>query len=137
MFNPLIKLQDRRHAAALQAKAAALESELPPSNPTPTISGSPTLGKNERFLLSGFSGVLKAGEMALVLGRPGAGCTTFLKTVANLREGVAGMYYPFEVSESNTDLCKCSGVDGNVIYGDMSAEEAKKVLHTLKFIFIA
>lgn len=33
------------------------------------------------------SGVLKPGEMCLVLGRPGAGCSTFLKAIANQREG--------------------------------------------------
>ncbi|KLO14358.1 hypothetical protein SCHPADRAFT_826595 [Schizopora paradoxa] len=36
-----------------------------------------------RSILSGFEGVVKPGEMLLVLGRPGAGCTTFLKTLAN------------------------------------------------------
>ncbi|KAG6897004.1 hypothetical protein C0992_004715 [Termitomyces sp. T32_za158] len=39
-----------------------------------------------RSILSGFEGVVKPGEMLLVLGRPGSGCTTFLKTMANLRE---------------------------------------------------
>ncbi|KAG6909484.1 hypothetical protein DXG01_017206 [Tephrocybe rancida] len=39
-----------------------------------------------RNILSGFEGVVKPGEMLLVLGRPGSGCTTFLKTMANLRE---------------------------------------------------
>jgi len=32
------------------------------------------------------SGVLKPGEMCLVLGCPGAGCTTFLKAISNQRE---------------------------------------------------
>ncbi|KIJ41874.1 hypothetical protein M422DRAFT_171852 [Sphaerobolus stellatus SS14] len=35
------------------------------------------------------NGVLKPGEMCLVLGTPGAGCTTFLKSIANQREGYA------------------------------------------------
>ncbi|KAI9569434.1 pleiotropic drug resistance ABC transporter [Boletus coccyginus] len=35
------------------------------------------------------SGVLKPGEMCLVLGCPGAGCSTFLKTIANQRDGYA------------------------------------------------
>ncbi|KAI0074337.1 hypothetical protein K474DRAFT_1648129 [Panus rudis PR-1116 ss-1] len=39
-----------------------------------------------RDILSGFEGVLRPGEMLLVLGRPGAGCSTFLKTLANHRE---------------------------------------------------
>ncbi|KAK7025542.1 ATP-binding cassette transporter snq2 [Paramarasmius palmivorus] len=37
-------------------------------------------------ILSDFEGVVKPGEMLLVLGRPGAGCSTFLKTLANQRE---------------------------------------------------
>ncbi|KAJ7755026.1 ABC-2 type transporter-domain-containing protein [Mycena maculata] len=39
-----------------------------------------------RTILHRSSGMLKAGEMCLVLGCPGAGCTTFLKTIANARE---------------------------------------------------
>jgi ATP-binding cassette, subfamily G (WHITE), member 2, PDR len=40
-------------------------------------------GKNsERKILSRFDGVVKHGEMLLVLGRPGSGCSTFLKTIA-------------------------------------------------------
>ncbi|KDQ56593.1 hypothetical protein JAAARDRAFT_58879 [Jaapia argillacea MUCL 33604] len=36
-----------------------------------------------RDILSGFEGVVRPGEMLLVLGRPGAGCSTLLKTLAN------------------------------------------------------
>ena len=32
------------------------------------------------------SGVLRPGEMCLVLGRPGSGCSTFLKSIANQRD---------------------------------------------------
>ncbi|KAG6860184.1 hypothetical protein C0995_014729 [Termitomyces sp. Mi166 len=39
-----------------------------------------------RSILNGFEGVVKPGEMLLVLGRPGSGCTTFLKTMANMHE---------------------------------------------------
>ncbi|KAG2073835.1 hypothetical protein BDR04DRAFT_1093970 [Suillus decipiens] len=38
-----------------------------------------------RDILSGFEGVVSPGEMLLVLGRPGSGCSTFLKTIANQR----------------------------------------------------
>ncbi|CAA7262034.1 unnamed protein product [Cyclocybe aegerita] len=38
-----------------------------------------------RDILVGFEGVVKPGEMLLVLGRPGSGCTTLLKTLANHR----------------------------------------------------
>ncbi|KAL4982994.1 ABC-2 type transporter-domain-containing protein [Aspergillus falconensis] len=41
-----------------------------------------------RRILHGFEGVLKTGEMLLVLGRPGAGCSTFLKTVCGEINGL-------------------------------------------------
>jgi len=37
-------------------------------------------------ILSGFEGVVHPGEMLLVLGRPGSGCTSLLKVLANERE---------------------------------------------------
>ncbi|KAF4579747.1 hypothetical protein EYR40_000077 [Pleurotus pulmonarius] len=36
-----------------------------------------------RSIISGFEGVVRPGEMLLVLGRPGAGCSTLLKTLTN------------------------------------------------------
>ncbi|KZT26095.1 pleiotropic drug resistance ABC transporter [Neolentinus lepideus HHB14362 ss-1] len=57
-----------------------------------------------RDLLSGFEGVVRPGEMLLVLGRPGSGCSTFLKALANQRDeyySVQGdvMYDTFTPSE--------------------------------------
>ena len=54
-------------------------------------------------ILKDFRGVTKPGEMVLVLGRPGAGCTTFLKVVANQRYGYTGVhgdvhYGPFDAN---------------------------------------
>ncbi|KAG5718995.1 Brefeldin A resistance protein [Termitomyces sp. T112] len=57
-----------------------------------------------RTILHKSSGVLKPGEMCLVLGCPGSGCTTFLKTIANQREGYAS-------------------VGGTVLYAGIDAEE--------------
>lgn len=57
-----------------------------------------------RTLCNDFSGVVRDGEMMLVLGRPGSGCTTFLKAIANQRGGFAQ-------------------VTGDVSYGGISAEE--------------
>lgn len=34
-------------------------------------------------LLTNFTGLVKPGEMLLVLGQPGSGCSTFLRTAAN------------------------------------------------------
>ncbi|KAI9759591.1 MAG: hypothetical protein M4579_002257 [Chaenotheca gracillima] len=40
-----------------------------------------------RTLLNDFTGCVKPGEMLLVLGRPGSGCSTFLKVLGNQRFG--------------------------------------------------
>ncbi|KAI5285157.1 hypothetical protein KEM54_000777, partial [Ascosphaera aggregata] len=53
-------------------------------------------------ILRGFRGLARPSEMVLVLGRPGSGCTTFLKVMANQRMGF-------------------TGVDGQVIYGPFDA----------------
>lgn len=57
----------------------------------------------EHNILEGFRGLTKPGEMVLVLGRPGSGCTTFLKVIANQRFGY-------------------TGVDGEVLYGPFTSE---------------
>ena len=57
-----------------------------------------------RTLIDDFTGVVRNGEMMLVLGRPGAGCTTFLKAIANQRGGYAS-------------------VTGDISYGGISAKE--------------
>lgn len=57
-----------------------------------------------RALLRGFSGSLDSGEMLLVIGKPGSGCTTFLKAIANMRE-------------------EYKRVDGQVSYGGRPADD--------------
>jgi ATP-binding cassette subfamily G (WHITE) protein 2 (SNQ2) len=52
-------------------------------------------------ILQDFRGLVNPGEMVLVLGRPGSGCTTFLKVIANQRFGYTGvkgevLYGPFD-----------------------------------------
>lgn len=44
-----------------------------------------------RTLINDFTGVVRDGEMMLVLGRPGSGCSTFLKAIANNRESYASV----------------------------------------------
>ncbi|TLD28912.1 hypothetical protein PspLS_03876 [Pyricularia sp. CBS 133598] len=61
----------------------------------------------EATLLDNFRGVCKPGEMVLVLGKPGSGCTTFLKNITNQRYGY-------------------TGVDGDVLYGPFTAKEFEK-----------
>ncbi|EAA35951.1 hypothetical protein GE21DRAFT_25 [Neurospora crassa] len=60
-----------------------------------------------RTLLHNFTGVVRHGEIMLVLGRPGSGCSTFLKVAANNRGDYAA-------------------VEGEVHYGGISAEEVAK-----------
>ncbi|KAH6894483.1 ABC-2 type transporter-domain-containing protein [Thelonectria olida] len=60
----------------------------------------------EATLLDNFQGVCKPGEMVLVLGKPGSGCTTFLKTIANQRYGYTSVggdvrYGPWTAKEFN------------------------------------
>lgn len=45
-----------------------------------------------KTILDGSSGTVKPGEMLLVLGRPGSGCTTLLKMLANKRKGYADRF---------------------------------------------
>ncbi|KAK8045403.1 hypothetical protein PG993_005427 [Apiospora rasikravindrae] len=66
------------------------------------------LGKTTtRTLINDFTGCVRDGEMMLVLGRPGAGCSTFLKAISNNRKSYAS-------------------VDGDVSYGGISAEKQHK-----------
>ncbi|KAK4225246.1 ABC-2 type transporter-domain-containing protein [Podospora fimiseda] len=46
-------------------------------------------GSNRKRILDGLEGTLSSGEMLLVLGKPGSGCTTFLKTLAGRLEGLS------------------------------------------------
>ncbi|WWC85443.1 uncharacterized protein L201_000306 [Kwoniella dendrophila CBS 6074] len=69
--------------------------------------GEEGLRKGQRYLLKDFNGVVKPGEMMLVVGRPGSGCTTFLKALAGLHNGYAG-------------------IDGKIYYGDMSSDKEIK-----------
>ena len=67
------------------------------------------LGKKgkEVEILRNLRGVVQPGEMVLVLGRPGSGCTTFLKVIANQRFGY-------------------TGIDGEVLYGHYDAKTFAK-----------
>jgi ABC-type multidrug transport system ATPase subunit len=44
--------------------------------------------KNQVKILDGFEGKVEPGEMLLVLGPPGSGCSTLLKTLAGRKEGL-------------------------------------------------
>ncbi|MCJ1435794.1 hypothetical protein MMC27_005169 [Xylographa pallens] len=60
-----------------------------------------------RTLINNFSGCIRPGQMLLVLGRPGSGCSTFLKVLANQRYGF-------------------KSIEGDVSYGGTSAKTMAK-----------
>ena len=60
-----------------------------------------------RDLIRDFTGVVRDGEMMLVLGKPGSGCSTLLKVIANNRASFAA-------------------VTGDVSYGGIPAEKQHK-----------
>ncbi|KAK4198661.1 putative ABC transporter [Triangularia verruculosa] len=60
-----------------------------------------------KTILDKTHGCVKPGEMLLVLGRPGSGCTTLLNMIANNRKAY-------------------KNVEGDVKYGSMDASEAQK-----------
>ncbi|CZT03553.1 probable ATP-binding cassette multidrug transport protein [Rhynchosporium agropyri] len=60
-----------------------------------------------KTIIEGSSGCVKPGEMLLVLGRPGAGCTSLLKMLANKRLGYAE-------------------VEGDIHWGDMDHKQAEQ-----------
>ncbi|QKX55112.1 uncharacterized protein TRUGW13939_02204 [Talaromyces rugulosus] len=64
-------------------------------------------GTQLKTIIEDSYGCVKPGEMLLVLGRPGAGCTTLLSVLANNRLGY-------------------DEITGDVTYGNMSAEEARQ-----------
>ncbi|KAF2108384.1 ABC transporter [Lophiotrema nucula] len=73
----------------------------------PQLVGESRHKKALKTILDASSGCVKPGEMLLVLGRPGSGCTTLLKMLANKRKGYAE-------------------VDGEVHYGSMDAKQAQQ-----------
>ncbi|KAI0401483.1 putative ABC multidrug transporter [Xylaria palmicola] len=66
----------------------------------------------KRHILRGVTGQIRPGEMLLVLGRPGSGCTSLLKVLANMRREFAS-------------------ISGNVRYGNIGHKEAQRFRHQI------
>ena len=68
-----------------------------------------------RTIINDFTGCVRPGEMLLVLGQPGSGCSTFLKVLANQRfgfESIAG-----EVTYGGTDASvMAKNYRGEIVY---------------------
>ncbi|KAI0096799.1 putative ABC multidrug transporter [Nemania sp. FL0031] len=86
------------------------------STVTSVVSGLvPSFKKNEdkkRCILQGITGQVRPGEMLLVLGRPGSGCTSLLKVLANMRS-------------------EFSSTSGKIRYGNIGHEEARRFRHQI------
>lgn len=87
-----------------------------------------------RTILNDFTGCVRPGEMLLVLGRPGSGCSTFLKVLANQRYGFTSI--DGDVTYGGTDS-RTMGKHyrGEVLYNpeDDLHYATLKVKETLKF----
>ncbi|KAF2971491.1 hypothetical protein GQX73_g2127 [Xylaria multiplex] len=68
--------------------------------------------RTKRHILRGITGQVQPGEMLLVLGRPGSGCTSLLKVLANMRQEFAS-------------------VSGKVCYGNIDHKEARRFRHQI------
>lgn len=73
----------------------------------PKLVGEARRGAPLKTIIDNSHGCVKPGEMLLVLGRPGAGCTTLLKVLSNRRNGY-------------------SSIDGDVMFGDMDHKKAEQ-----------
>ncbi|KAH8589598.1 ATP-binding cassette transporter [Bisporella sp. PMI_857] len=94
-----------------KAKAHFLEEPLKEARQKNRLIGSKetkVASSPQRQILKNLNGLVKPGEMVLVLGRPGSGCSTFLKIMAN----------------STSEYSKISG---DISYGGMSAKEFKSL----------
>ncbi|KAL5049175.1 hypothetical protein BDW71DRAFT_217786 [Aspergillus fruticulosus] len=70
--------------------------------------------KPKRTILNGLTGQVRPGEMLLVLGRPGSGCTSFLRVLSNDRDSF-------------------DEVTGETWYGPMDHNAAKKYRQQIMF----
>ncbi|KAF4552880.1 ABC-2 type transporter-like protein 4 [Elsinoe fawcettii] len=105
----------------LGADAAVNENVLSQFVPAKIQKGNNVASIQEKAIVEASHGSVKPGEMLLVLGRPGAGCTSLLKVLANRRNGF-------------------SDITGDVKYGSMDHIEASKyrgqiVMNTEEEIF--
>jgi hypothetical protein len=60
---------------------------------------SSSAGQSRIDILRDFNGIIRPGEMCVVLGPPGSGCSTFLKTIAGDKNGIyvsQGSYFNYQ-----------------------------------------
>lgn len=72
-----------------------------------------TKQKQHKTILRNFDGVIKSGELLMVLGRPGSGCSTFLKTLT-------GELHGLELDKNST--IHYSGVEMRKMHAEFKGE---------------
>lgn len=71
--------------AALQLQQTVAGIALEPFRALSSLGGK----GNHKQIIQNFNGYLKSGELLIVLGRPGSGCSTFLKTLCGETHGLS------------------------------------------------
>ena len=103
----VFKLSKTRHSDIFSPNAI-VEAVMVPALGLLGLVGYKPFAPKPKTILHKTSGLLRPGEMCLVLGRPNSGCSTFLKTIANQRDGYMA-------------------VNGNVEYAGLGWKEMKKL----------
>lgn len=100
MFLKLMEEDDIRHARTgvsfknlnVSGSGAAMHLQQTVASPAMALlhpRESSNIGrKSDKLILKDFNGTVKEGEMLVVLGRPGSGCSTFLKSLCGQLQGL-------------------------------------------------
>ncbi|KAL4932505.1 putative ABC multidrug transporter [Aspergillus undulatus] len=96
------------------AEAALGQTLLSVADPRQVVDWFRKREKPKRTILQGLTGQVRPGEMLLVLGRPGSGCTSFLHVLSN-------------------DRSSFDEVLGETFYGSMDHNAAKKYRQQIMF----
>jgi ATP-binding cassette, subfamily G (WHITE), member 2, PDR len=67
----------------------------------------------EKLILKDFNGAVRQGQMLLVLGRPGSGCTTFLKSICGQMQGL---------KMSNDSIISYDGIPQKIYHKEFRGE---------------
>ncbi|KAI9772587.1 MAG: ATP-binding cassette transporter snq2 [Geoglossum umbratile] len=99
----------------------------------------------QRTILHGIDGVVKAGDMLLVLGRPGSGCSTMLKSLAGFTKGFVGWEGVVKYNGVGIEVLR-ERFRGDIVYNSEGKQTSNRstalvdehfphlnVEHTLKF----
>ncbi|EEA25209.1 hypothetical protein TMatcc_006570 [Talaromyces marneffei ATCC 18224] len=110
-----LTLTFRRINVRVTAPDAALgDTLLSVADPRQFIKGFYKSQQPKRTILKDVSGQVRPGEMLLVLGRPGSGCTSLLRVLSNDRDSF-------------------DEIDGETRYGSMDHREAKRYRQQIMF----